>query len=101
MTSEDSKGQPKDESSSWSASAMFIWGTFGHRPPSERRFIFRSCMAGALAVLWVLIVFATHFRPKPALLIGVFLPGLVASYIVWEWRKYFLSLDELTRRVQL
>jgi hypothetical protein len=31
----------------------------------------------------------------------LFLPAVLCSYYAWEKRKYFLSLDELTQRIEL
>jgi hypothetical protein len=41
-------------------------------------------------------------RPKPVMgSITLFLPAALGTYYTVEKRKYFLSLDELTRRIEL
>jgi hypothetical protein len=85
----------------WPMGSMLSWGTFGTRAPAERRFVLRSAIATAIIVGWVLLDFATGFRPKPAMIfITALLPGPALTYIAYEWRRYVLTLDELARRIQ-
>jgi hypothetical protein len=105
MTLEDFKKQPTDENSFWSASDMVFRGTFGTGTLAERRFLSRTRIASAAvlcAVLLIAIAFRFHLLHQPTMgLITLFLPGPLATYIALEGRKYFLTLDELTRRVEL
>jgi hypothetical protein len=81
---------------------MLLWGTFGTRTLAERRITVRSHVTTAVLVCWTLIGIATRMRPQPAMgLITLLLPGPLFTYYAWEKRKYFLTLDELTRRIEL
>ena len=90
-----------EEMPRWSVGSILFWATFGTKTPAERRFISRSSIAGGIVAGWALLDFIVGFRPKPAMfLITALLPGPAFTYMVWEWRKYVLTLDELARRMQ-
>jgi hypothetical protein len=79
---------------------LLLWGTFGSRTPAERRFIIRSVIGIVVALGWTMIGFVTRFRPVPIMIdVEVLLPGLILTYWAWEWRKYVLTLDELSRHI--
>jgi len=90
----------KIESSQWPTCSIL-----GIRGPAERRL--RAC-AGlaslAMIVLWPLSVYLWKNHVSPTVLwgiVGALVPGLALGYLSWETRRYWLSLDELARRLQL
>jgi hypothetical protein len=58
-----------------------------------------------MATVWLawLIVWVWGGRhPKPVMdSISAFLPAVFCTYYAWQKRRYFLSLDELTQRIEL
>jgi hypothetical protein len=95
----------KTESSQWPTCSILGFGTFGTRGPAERRFRARAGLASlAIIVLWPLSIYLWKTHVSPALLwgiVGALAPGLAFAYLSWETRRYWLSLDELARRLQL
>jgi hypothetical protein len=93
------------ESSQWPIVSMLSYGTFGMKTPAGRRYHLRSAFVlVALLIFWPLTFFLWWFETGPSLLwraIAGLAPGLAVSYIAWEARRYWLSLDELARRLQL
>jgi hypothetical protein len=57
----------------------------------------------ALVVMALSMILGALFRPGGAnsivALITAIAPGLTFIYIVWEFRRYLLALDELARRI--
>ena len=94
----------KSDSSKWPASAMLGYGTFGMRTPAGRRYHLRTAialiamlvLAAVVAMLGVRFPNNSLWRPLLSLV-----PGAGFCYIVWEFRRYILALDELARRIQL
>jgi hypothetical protein len=102
MNSGNLRTELKDNGSTWPISAMLLWGSYGNRSETERRYLVRYRIVVVLAFSWILVGKMTGMQPKPAMgLITLFLPALLFTYMAWEKRKYFLSLDELTRRIEL
>jgi hypothetical protein len=95
-------GSSGNGASEWPACAMLSYGTFGKQTPAGRRYHFRAAIAlAAAAVLWPASAYlAKHFPNTRWLPILSLCPGIAFSYIVWEFRRYLLSLDELARRIQ-
>jgi|SRR5579864_2148248 len=90
-----------EERSRWPMGSMLSWGTFATHTPAEHRFCARSTIAAAIVMGWVLLDFATGFRPKPTMMfVTALLPGPALTYIAYEWRRYVLTLDELARLIQ-
>lgn len=93
------------ESSQWPIASIIGYGTFGMKTPAGRRYHIRSAIAlVTLSIFWPLTFFLWWFDTGPSLLwraIAGVAPGLAVGYISWEARRYWLSLDELGRRLQL
>jgi len=98
----DHVDNPSPARSHWSVSEMLLRCTFGTRTPAERRLILRGKIVGALILGWLLVGIITHMHPKPLMgVITLFLPAAFYTYYALEKRKYFLSPDELPRRIEL
>jgi hypothetical protein len=88
--------------SRWPISAMLLRGTYGTGTPAEKRLKLRSRIIFGVILGWVLLGTGSHTHPKPVMrVITVFLPAVLCSYYALEKRRYFLSLDELSRRIEL
>jgi hypothetical protein len=88
-----------DTRSRWPVCEMLMRGTFGTKTPAERRLVRR---ARSILIVFYAIAITGIFRPKlitPAAL--MFLAAAFITYYAWEKRKYFHSLDELARRIEL
>ncbi len=91
-----------DDTPKWPKSHMLIYGTFGWKTQAERRFKLRGFLAlgvmfGCVAAGFALNALHVVALPVKAM---VFFPGILMAYVVWEWRRYLCSLDELARRMQ-
>jgi hypothetical protein len=102
MKSELTDHKLNDQDSRWPTSEMLAYGTFGTPTPAEKRLKLRNRILAAVWLTW-LIVWAWGGRhPIPMMdSISAFLPAAFCTYYAWEKRKYFLSLDELTQRIEL
>jgi hypothetical protein len=101
MTPNNSDDLPSVQSR-WPISEMLLRGTFGTRTEAERRYITRSKVVGGILLCWLLIAMFPGVLHHPAMrLITLLLPAPLFTYIAWEKHKYFLALDELTRRIEL
>jgi hypothetical protein len=102
MNSPTQEGQPDSKNSRWPTPEMLARGTFGTGTAAEKRLISRNRIVLFVVLAWVLLGKVTHIDSKPAMrLTTAFLPAALCTYYAWEKRKYFLSLDELTRRIEL
>jgi len=85
--------------SRWPISEMLARGTFGTNTSAERRLVIRNKIIGALIFVSVM---ACRVYPKPiTAMCTFFLVAVLCTYYALEKRKYFLSLDELPRRIEL
>jgi hypothetical protein len=102
MNSRTEENQPNNKNSRWPTSEMLARGTFGTGTAAEKRLISRNRIVLGVIVAWILVGKVTHMQPKPVMgSITVFLPAALCTYYALQKRKYFLSLDELTRRIEL
>jgi len=96
-----------DADSRWPRSAMLMWGVFSTRTPAGRLYIHRCVIAVSILILPSVFFLIQHYshhyyvRPKATGRTTAFLLPFVFAYIVWEFRKYLVSLDELAQRLQL
>jgi len=98
MTPTDS-GNPSPTPSRWPISEMLLRGTFATQTASERRLVVRNKLIGAL--LFVTVI-AMRIHPTRIMVeITLFVTASLCTYYAWEKRKYFLSLDELPRRIEM
>lgn len=86
---------------------MLMWGVFSTRTPAGRRYVRQCGIALTILILpslFFLIHQYSHLHYFDARTFGrataILLP-IVFSRIVWEFRRYLLSLDELARRLQV
>ena len=103
MNSRVPENPANQQSPRWPISEMLRRGTFATGTAAERRLILRNRIICGLLLAWVLINrFVTHTHPYPVMReITLFFPALFCTYYALEKRKYFSSLDELTRRIEL
>lgn len=91
--------------STWPASSILFWGTFGGNTPAGRRYHNRCLTACGVALAGVIGIqgFASFagIPEQAAFRITALLPGVAFAFIAWEFRRYINSLDELARRIQL
>jgi hypothetical protein len=91
--------------SQWPIAWILGYGSFGPKSPASRRYHARTAIAlVVLMIVWPLTFFLWLFDRSPSLLwrlIAGVMPGLIYGYIGWEMRKYWLTLDELARQLQL
>jgi TctA family transporter len=96
-----SSQDPRDESR-WPLSQMLLRGTFGTGSRAEHRLATRSTVIFVVLFGWLMISRLTHVESGVrSRAITVLLTALALTYYAWEKRKYFLSLDELPRRIEL
>ena len=91
-----------NQNSRWPVSQMLLRGTFAMGTKAERRVIRSSRIMLIVLIAWAACIRIAHLSRTPGLQLITMLLGLILiSYYAWEKRKYFLSLDELTRRIEL
>jgi len=83
----------------WPVSDMLLRGTFARQTVAERRLIVRNKIMGAL--LFVSVMSARIHPSRITAETALFVTAAVCTYYAWEKRKYFLSLDELPRRIEM
>jgi hypothetical protein len=109
------RNSSNDDDDRWPTSALLMWGVFSTRTPAGRRYVQRCSIALAVLILPTLLFLIHHYphlhyvprsrwvsqgTPAFGYATAILLP-IVFSYIVLEFRKYLLSLDELARRLQI
>jgi len=95
----DDSRVPPSSPSKWPVNEMLVRGTFATHTNAERRLVIRNKMIGALIFVTVM---ATRLYPKPVMaVITLFVLAASCTYYALEKRKYFLSLDELPRRIEM
>ncbi len=82
-----------------SSSAMLLAGTMGMRTPAEKRYAIRCSVALLIFLLWPVSLGIWAGPSRFKLLTGM-VPGVIALYIVWQFKIYLKSLDELARKIQ-
>lgn len=91
----------RDESR-WPLKQMLMRGTFATGTQAERRVAFRSNAVVAVVGGWVVTTRLLHVANLPVVRAITFLLAAAAlSFYAWEKGKYFLSLDELPRRIEM
>lgn len=85
----------------WPLSQMLARGTFGTGTRAERRLSTRSTVIFIVVIGWLLLSPLAHLDATRVRLVTVFLVSPALTFYAWEKRKYFLSLDELTQRIEL
>jgi len=91
----------RDESR-WPLAQMLMRGTFATGTKAERRVAFRSNAVVAVVVGWTVATQLLHVSNTPVVrVITVLLAATALTYYAWEKIKYFLTLDELTRRIEM
>lgn len=102
MNSQTPESQRKEPISRWPISEMLFRGTYGTGTPAEKRLILRGTIIFGVVLGWAFLRTGSHTHPRPVMrAITLFLPAVLCSYYALEKRKYFLSLDELSRRIEL
>lgn len=100
--SSTTKGNEPNERARWPTPEMLARGTFGTGTPAERRLVSRNKVILAVILVWFVIERVSRPHSTPAMrLITPFLAAALCTYYAFEKRKYFLSLDELTRQIEL
>lgn len=92
-----------EEQKSTCPRAEMLWrGTFGTGTLSEKRSVTSYRILVGILGCWVLAEVAIS-KPWPTAfkLVTVFLPAALVTFYAWEKRKYYLSLDEMARRIEL
>lgn len=82
------------ENVGWPACAILGWGTLGG--PAAKRYNRRASLGLLVIVAGTLAAGIAGLRPLLAVM-----PSIGAVYIVWEFRRYLNTVDELARRVLL
>ena len=90
-----------DQPSRWPIGQMLMRGTFGTRTPAEKRLASRSNITFALIFAWLFLGRAAHVSESVTRTTTLFLVAAACTFYAWEKRKYYLSLDELPRRIEL
>jgi hypothetical protein len=102
MNSQAPESQINKPTSRWPICEMLLRGTYGTGTPPEKRLISRSRIIFGVMLAWAFLGTGSHSHPNPVMrVITVFLPAVLCSFYAFEKRKYFLSLDELTRQIEL
>lgn len=98
--SEISDKQPDE--SRWPITQMLMRGTFATGTKAERRVTSRSNAVVGVVVAWAVATRLLHVANTPVVrVITVLLAATALSYYAWEKAKYFFSLDELPRRIEM
>jgi hypothetical protein len=100
MKSESPNNQSA-EKTRWPLGQMLMRGTFNTGTRAEKRLTTRSYAILILFLVWGTVVKAFHVTPLLLWTVTPFLPAIGCTYFAWEKRKYFLSLDELPRRIEM
>jgi hypothetical protein len=90
-----------DQPSRWPVCEMLMRGSFGTGTPAEKRLASRSNIIFCVVMAWLLLAKAVHLPASMSRTVTLFLPAVACTLYAWEKRKYFLSLDELPRRIEL
>lgn len=90
----------RDESR-WPLSQMLLRGTFGTGTKEEHRLGKRSTAIFVILIGWMLVSRFAHLDLARVRLATVLVVPPILTFYAFEKRKYFLSLDELTRRIEL
>lgn len=99
MPENDSKST---QDSRWPLYQILLRGTFATGSVEERGVIRSSRILLVVLFAWAACIRIAHLRPTPMIqMITMFLGLSLISYYAWEKRKYFRTLDELTRRIEL
>jgi hypothetical protein len=102
MSSSMKKSEPNDRRATWPVPEMLARGTFATGTSAERRLVLRNKIILAVILCWFVIERVSRPHSTPAMrLITPFLAAALCTYYAYEKRKYFLSLDELTRQIEM
>jgi hypothetical protein len=88
-----------ENKSRWPVSDMLLRGTFATQTTAERRLVVRNKIVGAL--VFVSVMSARIYPKRITAEIALFVLAAACTYYAWEKRKYFQSLDELPRRIEM
>jgi len=97
----ESQEKSKARDAGWPLSEMLWRGTFGTGTRAERRVIRSSSLLLIVLLGWGLIAAIVHLDPQPTRVITLFKCLSLVSYYAFEKRRYFLTLDELSRRIEM
>ena len=89
------------QTSRWPLSNMLWNGTFKTGSAAEKRVTRATRIMLLVLGPWAAVVRLAHLRSPIIALVTIFLLLALISYYAWEKRRYFLTLDELTRRIEL
>ena len=98
MPEQDETKQPNAR---WPVSEMLLRGTFATGTTAERRVVRSSRLMLFVLLGWVVVAGLVHPSPVLRQLVTVFLCLSLISYYAYEKRRYFLTLDELSRRIEM
>jgi hypothetical protein len=102
MTSQNPASNSQPDEAKWPIGEMLVTGTFATRTDEEKRYKQRYRIVCIIMWSWIVLAYAYHSHPFPAMrLLTLLLPAPLFTYLAWMKRKYFLTLDELTRRIEL
>lgn len=91
----------RNQTSRWPLSNMLWNGTFKTGSVAEKRVTRATRIMLLVLGPWAVVVRLAHLSSPIVALVTIFLLLALISYYAWEKRKYFLTLDELTRRIEL
>ena len=100
MSPESPKNQP-NEQTRWPLGQMLMRGTFNTGTRAEKRLTSRSYIILIIFLVWGTVVKVFHVTPSMNWAVTAFLPAIGCTYYALEKRRYFLSLDELPRRIEM
>jgi hypothetical protein len=100
MSAESPNNQPP-EHSRWPLGQMLMRGTFNTGTRAEKRLVRSSNVIFIIFMAWAFLGTALHLHASVMRAGTLFMPAIGCTYYAWEKRKYFLSLDELPRRIEL
>lgn len=90
---------PSPTPSSWPVCEMLLRGTFGTKTLAERRLV--TCANIITAVVYAAAGVTAIYRKPIMVVLLMFLAAAALTYYALEKRRYFHSLDELTRRIEM
>jgi hypothetical protein len=99
--SQSSDRDHSDQPSRWPIGQMLMRGTFATGTRAEKRLASRSNIILVVLLAWLLVGKVAHIPASISRTLTAFLPAVACTLYAWEKRKYFLSLDELPRRIEL